>query len=381
MACRVPVALAFVLVTVALGSPEAQVPNGTPATPPPARKGGPPLLWAALDRYSGGQFEDGFKQVLLTGFSIADAERWIDAGGRGAAPRRRSAAVVCALEYASMRPYLMLSLIPWGRSQLAIGPAHPVEALWFRASIALAEGHGRWALLNAGVPVQAAGRVASAPLGLLAAAEQRMPNDPYIRMASVVGAEFLTSPAIVGRAARLAARDPGFDRLGGDEPDRTALSTAGEIRALEDAARTAETLLSVEELRAESSVRLGYLSLRLGRTDEALGHLDRLATMPATPTWRYLGHLYTGLTLARLNRVDEAAAAYRAALAVVPRARSATTLLTGLLLTNGRLTEAEEEAGAFLGTPEAGNDPWRSYLLGDFPQLPSLLIRLREAIR
>jgi Flp pilus assembly protein TadD len=200
-------------------------------------------------------------------------------------------------------------------------------------------------------------------------------------MAEVVGAEFLTSPAIVGRAARIAFRDPGFDRLGADEPDRASLAAADELRTLEDAAKKAATLLSVDELRAEASVRLGYIALRLGRTDEALGHLDRLAELSATPGWRYLGHLYTGLTLARLNRVDEAAAAYRAALGVVPRARSATTLLTALLLTNGRLNEAEAESAQFLAAPEAPNDPWRTYLLGDFPQLPALLIRLREAIR
>ncbi len=125
---------------------------------------------------------------------------------------------------------------------------------------------------------------------------------------------------------------------------------------------------------------MGYIQLRLGQRDLALQQFRQLDST-SDATLKYLGRLFSGWTLARESRVDDAVAAYRAALEVVPRARAATTLLTFVLVMNHRLAEAEAVAGARLSASEVPDDPWRDYPLGDYRAYLGLIDRLREAIR
>ena len=95
----------------------------------------------------------------------------------------------------------------------------------------------------------------------------------------------------------------------------------------------------------------------------------------------YLGHLFSGWALARMRQTDDAVAAYRAALTVVPRARSATMLLAALLVMNHRLAEAEAIVDAAMTETGTPDDPWRGYPLGGYRSYQGLIDRLREAIR
>lgn len=363
-------------------SPQGQV---------PARSTSPRALWEVLNLYAAGQFEAAVGRAMRLGFDPVQADAWIANGPRTSQEQRRMVAAVCALDLAARRPFLLPRLAPWARTLWGAGDAGPWESIWLRASVAVAEGFGLWTfLLEDGPepsPLPPARRGAPAPppkprpVAHLRFARQRLGDDPYVAMAEVVGAEFVTSPAIVGAASRVRGRQPGSDKLGGDLVDREVLERAGAVTLLEAAAATAERLTVVSPLSAEAFVRLGYLRLRLGDTDAALRNFDQASERTTSRDLRYLARLYTGLTLDRLNRVEEAAASYRAALDLVPQARSATTLLVALLVRAGRLEESEGVATAFIEAGQAADDPWRDYFLGDYPSAQDLIARLRTAVK
>ena len=97
---------------------------------------------------------------------------------------------------------------------------------------------------------------------------------------------------------------------------------------------------------------------------------------------KYLAHLYSAWTLAHTGHNDDAIAEYRAALAIVPHARSAATLLTALLVMSDKISDAEALVDRQIAVQAADNgDPWRTYLLGDYRNYPALIAKLREAIK
>ena len=78
----------------------------------------------------------------------------------------------------------------------------------------------------------------------------------------------------------------------------------------------------------------------------------------------------------RQGRDEDAVAAYRAALQVIPRAQTASTMLTARLIKMGRMADAAKVAEEFFSGPPVV-DPWRQYRLGDFRSWPSLMKQLR----
>ena len=79
--------------------------------------------------------------------------------------------------------------------------------------------------------------------------------------------------------------------------------------------------------------------------------------------------------------MDDAAAAYRAALAAWPGAQSAQVALMTLAVGRGN----REEAGALAETIQMAAvdqyDPWWTYWLGDYRAYPAVLDKLRELAR
>jgi Flp pilus assembly protein TadD len=128
-------------------------------------------------------------------------------------------------------------------------------------------------------------------------------------------------------------------------------------------------------------VRLGFCRLRLGQRDRALQHFADASRAKSQPPVAYLAQFFSGVAHARSGRVDEAATAYRAALDVLPRTRSASALLTSLLFMHHKLAEAEAVANEFLSNPPADRDPWQTYLLGDYRSYADLVVQLREAAK
>jgi tetratricopeptide (TPR) repeat protein len=217
--------------------------------------------------------------------------------------------------------------------------------------------------------------------GYLADARRRFPDNPYFVLAEVVAVEVAaTLPADAGALSR-AGRAPGFDRIAADVFDTDAERASPRARGLDQAARLLAPLTSNADVASEAHLRLGYIDLRFGRRASALDHFGHVNPDDADRGVVYLGHLFAGWVLAGDGRVDEAAAAYRAALAVIPHGRAATTLLTSLMLMNNKLDEAEQLSNEFLVTPPADNDPWWDYLAGDYRHYRALIGRLRDAIR
>jgi Flp pilus assembly protein TadD len=341
----------------------------------------------ALNRYVQGDYEAALvKLVLLGGFDSDEALVWIKAAGPEAVDRRRLIAATAALEYTAARPTLSPSLIEWAWDTLAQAPAppRPEERLWLRASIALGEGRGAWLFLTGpAYEARVPARPAKTPdptggLSYLVRARARFPDDPRLKMADVVGLEVKASESSKAPAAGSSAA---VDRLAADVVDLSAGDARDRVEALQQAVASLRELLSNETVGAEAHLRLGYVQLRLGHADAALQEFNRIGLSGGDPWVAFLGHLYSGSALARTNRVDDAVAAYRSALDILPHARSATMLLGALLLVNGRVADSETVTEAFALAPDIPDDPWHGYLLGDYRAYPDLIKRLREAIK
>ena len=392
--------LPAVFVSLTLVSPQwpPASPVRPPASPPgqpskPATKSQPPRVRSAtgdaLDRYADGQYADAIAKLsVLGGFNAPQAETWARALGPNELARRRLLAATLALEYTASRPGLSPSLLEWARDAVQATGSAEWERLWLRAAIALAEGVEAWNFLTpppAAASVGASSRGAAPavppPLGYLAEARRRYPDDPHFKLAEAVGLEVAASPA---PATPLSRRSPGpvaFDRIAGEMLDEGHAPPPAQAALVERAATAFEALAADPVVGAEALVRLGFCRLRLGQRDRAVQHFTDASRTASEPAVGYLARLFAGVAHARSGRVDEAVAAYRAALEILPHTRSASALLTSLLFMHHRLDEAEAVAGDFLSNSQADRDPWQTYLLGDYRSYSDLVIRLREAAK
>jgi tetratricopeptide (TPR) repeat protein len=342
----------------------------------------------ALDRYVKGEYERSVSVLAnIGGFDVTGAEEWILSGGVGAVQKRRFIAALVALEYTASRPGLSPLLYEWGAKTLReSAEKQPLEATWLRASVALAEGRGAWPLLMGLPPGLGARPMASTaavdPLlghGHLAYTLSRFAADPHFRLAQIVTAEAMTSPAVGAIVLTPDGRGVVTDQLDAQMLDVAATGPANPSKLLERAAEAARVLTAAPLVGPEAHLRLGYLQLRLGHHDLALQQFTQIDT--TDPFVAYLGHLFAGWTLAKDGQADAAVVAYRAALAVVPHARSASTLLTAFSIMSGRLDDAEKLASELMAKPAVGDDPWRIYLQGDYREYSKLIAGMREAIK
>jgi tetratricopeptide (TPR) repeat protein len=360
----------------------AQTPPPTvlpPSTPLPRG----PSTRDVLDQYLKGDYEAAVgNPPRLLRFNSDDAERWITAGGQAQVERRQLAASLFALEYAGMRTAVLPAMLNWARGVMSRHPPRAIEALWLRCSIALAEGLNRWVFLVQGVAQSTSNRKTGPPPdGHIRFARTRYPDDPYFQMAEAIGAEMSAARPLDRLSGQLPQSRSGWDDIAADRLDFSTFRQAERTAQLERAAGLFERLTSHPTLGPEAGLRLGYVRLRQGQTDAALAQFDQLPSRTKSASLRYLGHLYSGWALAFLGRTDEAVIAYRAALSVVPRAQSATSLLIGLLVKADRLAEAEAAAEEFLVADVAPVDPWRAYYGGEFGEYPHLVRQLREALK
>ncbi len=325
----------------------------------------------ALDRYVGGGYDTAIGQLTyLGGFSTVDAEEWIRKGGIADADRRRLAAASLALEVTAAKEAWPTTLIEWACESLrSAGPPTANEAVWMRASVALAEADGMWTILS--------------PTSHLGHALERFPDDPHLKLARAFVADTVVSQPAVTTGTSVTDQTPvAVDRLAARvlAPD-AAVGPRG--AALQQIAAQFEALAADPVVGAEATLRRGDLQLRLGQPDRAAENFRAANAAAANdPFVSYLARLFLAWTDAQAGRLDDAERGYRSALEVVPRARSASTLLSALLVTRGKLADAETVAQAFLSsTGSPADDPWREYPRGDFRAYMTLVTRLREAIK
>jgi VWFA-related protein len=139
-----------------------------------------------------------------------------------------------------------------------------------------------------------------------------------------------------------------------------------------------EQAMKFPETEPEARVRAARFLYGLGQFDRGLAMLDGIKAPPSDLELRYFATLIRGQLLRASGRLDEAAAAYRAALAAWPGAQSAQVALMTLSVIRG----GREDAGALAETiqmaPVDQYDPWWTYWLGDYRAYPAVLEKLRE---
>jgi VWFA-related protein len=128
----------------------------------------------------------------------------------------------------------------------------------------------------------------------------------------------------------------------------------------------------------EARLRAAHVLLRSEQYGDGLALLDSAGTAPDDPALRYYGHLVRGQLLQGLDRLDDAAAAFRAALEAWPDAQSARVSLLALHVRRGQTDEAAAAAGSVLRAPDTAIDPWWVYFLGDYRAYGGIRSQLRQ---
>jgi tetratricopeptide (TPR) repeat protein len=382
-----------------------------PRTPVPKIPVQTRSIYEYLDKYAGGDAglpqefarTSGEKQVK----AMEDhAGRWINANPT-AHERRRLAASAFALEVArewqgTPNWNLGRRLISWACHEFGSRKAPPErgEQLWYLASVALIGGAEDWWFLIGRSAFADAKKSGKAPVddelyrGHLAHAFARFPNDPRFALAKSVSIESLSwEVGGLGRdpnqrgiiAGEITAE--ALARITNDWDDsgtaiqRTQKAKSGQttgpgIYEVRQVAQQYATLANEATVAAEARIRAGLVSYRIANNEQAIGHLTLVSQLTTDPFLVHLSRLIEGVVRERQGRDEDAVAAYRAALEAVPRAQTASTMLTARLIKMGRLADAAKVAEEFFAGPPV-MDPWRQYRLGDFRSWPALMKELR----
>ena len=131
------------------------------------------------------------------------------------------------------------------------------------------------------------------------------------------------------------------------------------------------------ETETEARVRAARFHYALGHFDRGLALLDDRTLAAQDLEIRYYAQVIHGQLLRASGRLDDAIAAYRAALITWPGAQSARVALMTLLLNQGRRDEAAALADAVQTAPIDQYDPWWAYWLGDYRMYAALIDKLR----
>lgn len=357
------------------------------------------------------------------------APAWIAAAGPDAAPRRRLVAAAFALELAYARQDVpwraRYPLVVWACELLRADPTRlPGERWWHLASIAILEDAEDWrhVLGVAKVPMPASISPKHVPFfngadrdeffeGHLAHVGEAFRDEPRVHLADIQYAESLTflpdgegplgingqqtSPAVLESLARLLR-----DKFNASPPQyaldpRAVEDVLDRVNRIPKVAARYAALTAHEPLRGDVELRQGFLRLRLEDWAGALAHLEAVPRVTREAPLVSLSHHFRGWILEQTDRPDAAIAAYREALAGMPRARSTSLLLAAQLTKAGQVDEAygvldlalkarpapDRRALTLAVAADAPIDPWPRYKRGDALLLSSFLERLRESLR
>src|SRR6185295_13859901 len=155
---------------------------------------------------------------------------------------------------------------------------------------------------------------------------QRFPDEPRLKLAEGIAEEW-HQPALARRA---------FDQLKDD------LDVGG-----------------------EATMRLGAADFRAREDNSALAAFRRVPSLTRDPWVLHLSRYFSGLIQERRQQPLEAERAYRAALAAVPHAESASIALGSLLFRTGRRSEGSAIIETMLSANPRPRDPWRTYADAD----------------
>ena len=416
--------LTCLLVTIiagAVAAPSAGVEAGAPSVTVDA---GAPILDVTrlLDDYSAGRFDRalgavesaGDVQAMLLRTQWRGAGRlWIDSidADLTAKPQRLLAAASLALETEHLRVERGAWMTPmagvcppdpgsdpkekdpkypagpcvleWAWSLLVErGAPDAAERAWVLAASALVSGVRDFRFLYRPVP----GAMSEAR-GLIAAALLRNPDDPHLRLeqAIALASRFnLTtdsggsSPSPPVTIINMGGRGRGFG-LGRGRASLPELAARPDSK--ESIVVQFESLAGDAAIGAEARLRLGYLLWATGETEPAREELKRAAGASRDRDLQYLAWFLRGWFAMKGIRPADAIPDFEAALEVRPHSQSATLALASLELQRGEAARAHDLASASLASLPDDADPWRVFLYGHYPQLPSLVADLRKYVR
>jgi tetratricopeptide (TPR) repeat protein len=331
-----------------------------------------------------------------------EAERWIDQAVGMARERRRLVAASAAVEIAHRlrdKPLRMpAAFLNWaGLLMRDHPPSTPQEAerWWYLASLAgLAELPAGWTLVagytdSAGLGLH---QRAFGPEGQLGVALKRFPDEPRLRLIKAVSAAAIERWQLVPSVIELAmthARDPvpadtrTRDRWEAVWLRNQSVELLEALRAVPKHEAALEALQIYEPLRAEIALHLGYLSSLTLRPARAIGHLEKVPSLTADPSLRYLSHYLIGRTLQTAGDNRGAVRAFAQALSVVPNARSAATHLAAALLLSEQAADRDRALAILQAaySDRAPQDPWNDFLRLDARLWPLYMAQLRRALQ
>jgi len=326
-----------------------------------------------LDRYAAGDFSGisaaldqtrDFNDILKQ--LKRDGPNWIAAGGPGDRARRELAAATFALEAARageltdwklVQNWMTLEniywhapplLIEWGCTLLLKTPTpQPIERVWHLAVLAAVDRANDYEFLI-GSPWEGRANPKD-EIKQLNHAIARFPTERRFALAQGIAAEWRLFPTTRTRA--------------------------------KEAQQIFENLKEDAQVGGEATVRLGFMQLRNRHFPEAVALFDAAEERSREPFVVYLARYFRGQALERQKNVEGAERAYRSALAVVPRAQSASFALSTLLAARGHRAEAASLVGAALSVKPLPMDPWRAYGEADARFWPELIEMLHAEIR
>lgn len=192
---------------------------------------------------------------------------------------------------------------------------------------------------------------------------RRCPDDPRLHLAAAV----ITDQQWPAGTLRPL---PGIVRQIGPSVQQRAAVTSLYARAME-----------FPETAVEARVRAAWFAYRVGDLDGGFELITQASGALADPQLEYLRELVGAHVLRALGRYDEAAAGFRRALTVWPRAQSARLGLLAVEVLRGHHEEAAALAEAVETASGGDFDPWWRYWQGDFRAHGGILARLREMAR
>jgi tetratricopeptide (TPR) repeat protein len=139
-----------------------------------------------------------------------------------------------------------------------------------------------------------------------------------------------------------------------------------------------EAAADIDESRDEARVRGGWILFQLDRFPEALEWLDEAAPHDDR-VLMYWKTLFRARVLESLGRLQDALAAYQAALQLQPGAQAAGVGQAMLLMRLGRSQDADTSARAL--RVSTADDPWWIYSMGDHRFVDRWIDRLRVVWR
>lgn len=332
-----------------------------------------PAITQQLDRYAAGEFARVAAELdQTTDFNdlLKQLQRhgpdWMAAGGPADRPRRELAAATFALEAARagafkdwklVQSWMGLENVYWRASPLLIewgcallrtqATPRPIERVWHLATVAVAARANDYEFLI-GSPWEGRANRKDEILQLEHAAA-RFPGEHRLALAQGIAAEWRLFP----------------------------VQRSGAV----EATKIFESLLDDEIVGAEANVRLGFMALRNNNISAALPRFDEAETRTREPYVVYLARYFRGQAFEKQKKTAEAERAYRAALAVVPGAQSASFALSALLAANGHRAEAAALVDRALTIQPRPVDPWRAYGEADARFWPQLIEELHAEIR